>query len=455
VSENFELNRAIDLWSITRELDDTAVLLDNPGAPARLGSWAYLGLFPIDEVVVPRGGIASDALERLAAMLEPAAAVPGSPPLTSGVLGYLAYELLHEIEPVPRSAAPAPVGPLMHFTRFAAVLAVDASAGRTVITARDEKSLATARELAESAPDRIEIPQPPRSAAAFGLDELIAAGLTPHTGATEYRALVDAARESIAAGRVFEVCLTQEFTATADIEGHKLYEELRRRNPAPMSAYLRGDGVEVLCSSPERLVSVSSYGTIETRPIKGTRPRSADPKEDARLREELANSAKDRAENTMIVDLARNDLGRVCETGSVEVPELCVLESYASVHHLVSTVRGTLRDGVGPTDVIRACFPAGSMTGAPKVEAMKMIAEVEHSQRGIFSGAIGWIGDDGAMDLNVVIRTIIKRGDQLSFHTGGAVTSESTPDAEYAETMDKARVLAESIAAVQRRTVKA
>jgi anthranilate/para-aminobenzoate synthase component I len=149
----------------------------------------------------------------------------------------------------------------------------------------------------------------------------------------------------------------------------------------------------------------------------------------------------------MIVDLARNDLGRVCITGSVAVPELCVVESYASVHHLVSTVRGQLAPGTTPADVIRACFPGGSMTGAPKVEAMKMIAEHERSQRGIFSGAIGWIGDDGAMDLNIVIRTIIKQGERVSLHTGGAVTSDSDPDAEYAETMDKARVLAESVAA--------
>lgn len=221
-----------------------------------------------------------------------------------------------------------------------------------------------------------------------------------------------------------------------------------------MGAYLRADDLEILCTSPERLVSVSAGGAVETRPIKGTRPRSSDPAEDRHLREALAASPKDRAENTMIVDLARNDLGRVCETGSVAVPELCVVESYASVHHLVSTVRGQLREGLGPIDVIRACFPGGSMTGAPKVEAMKMISEVESSQRGIFSGAIGWIGDDGAMDLNIVIRTIVKSGDQLSLHTGGAVTSDSVADAEYAETMDKARVLAESVAAAGARTVK-
>jgi anthranilate/para-aminobenzoate synthase component I len=154
----------------------------------------------------------------------------------------------------------------------------------------------------------------------------------------------------------------------------------------------------------------------------------------------------------MIVDLARNDLGRICLTGSVEVPEFCVVESYASVHHLVSTVRGQLAPGVGPVDVVRACFPGGSMTGAAMVEAMMAIAQAEQSQRGVFGGAIGWIGDDGAMDLNIVIRTLVKHGGRISLHTGGAVTSDSDPDAEYAETMDKARAPAEALAAANART---
>ncbi|MBJ7459504.1 MAG: anthranilate synthase component I family protein, partial [Thermoleophilaceae bacterium] len=332
--------------------------------------------------------------------------------------------------------------------------AVDSAAGCTWISGEDATQVAAAKDLVDSAPAREDLAMPPRVTGEFGLRELQACGLDPITDPIMYRELVDRSRDEIAAGRFFEVCLTQEFRASLTADGRELYDILRARNPAPMGAYLRADELEILCTSPERLVSVSANGAVETRPIKGTRPRSSDPAEDRHLREALAASPKDRAENTMIVDLARNDLGRVCETGSVSVPELCVVESYASVHHLVSTVRGQLRTGLGPIDVIRACFPGGSMTGAPKVEAMKMISEVENSQRGIFSGAIGWIGDDGAMDLNIVIRTIVKNGDQLSLHTGGAVTSDSVADAEYAETMDKARVLAESVAAASARTVK-
>jgi anthranilate/para-aminobenzoate synthase component I len=404
---------------------------------------------------VGQGEDPSSAMPRLAELSRPGQRSVDGPPLQSGVIGYLAYELLHAIEPaVPHSQAPAPAGDLAHFVRYAVIVAVDSAARCTWISGEDAAKVTAATELVHSAPDRVDLAMPHRVSGEFGLRELQESGLRPVTGPRAYKTLVDLARDEIAAGRFFEVCLTQEFRADLAADGCELYDTLRARNPAPMGAYVRADALEILCTSPERLVSVSANGAVETRPIKGTRPRSSDAAEDRHLREALAASPKDRAENTMIVDLARNDLGRVCETGSVAVPELCVVESYASVHHLVSTVRGHLRAGLGPIDVIRACFPGGSMTGAPKVEAMKMISEVEHSQRGIFSGAIGWIGDDGAMDLNIVIRTIVKDGDRLSLHTGGAVTSDSDAEAEYAETMDKARVLAESVAAASARTVK-
>ncbi|MBJ7354612.1 MAG: anthranilate synthase component I family protein [Thermoleophilaceae bacterium] len=451
------IDRAVDLWAIARELGDSRVaLLDNPGSPSRLGDTSYLGLFPQEELRVGHDADPALVFAGLAELARPREDNHEGPSLQSGLIGYLAYELLHGIEPaVPRSAAPTPVGDLAHFVRFAVIVAVDSAVGCTWICGDDDRRVAEARELVDSAPVREDLEIPARATGVFGLSELRACGLEPVTDPSGYRRLVDRSREEISAGRFFEVCLTQEFNATVGADGRALYDILRASNPAPMGAYLRADQLEVLCTSPERLVSVSAGGAVETRPIKGTRPRSSDPAEDRHLREALAASPKDRAENTMIVDLARNDLGRVCQTGSVAVPELCVVESYASVHHLVSTVRGQLRPGMGPTDVIRACFPGGSMTGAPKVEAMRMISEVEQSQRGIFSGAIGWIGDDGAMDLNIVIRTLIKHGDQLSMHTGGAVTSDSDSDAEYAETMDKARVLATSVAAASARTVKA
>jgi anthranilate/para-aminobenzoate synthase component I len=359
--------------------------------------------------------------------------------------------LLHGIEPsISESAGPPPAGDLVHFVRYGAVIAVDALRGTTEINAEDRELREAAEQLVAAAPERSDLTAPPLPEGPFGIDQLRACGLKPVTDPDDYRQLVAEAREQIAAGRFFELCLSQEFRAATTASGVELQTLLRAANPAPMSAYLRLGELEVLCSSPERLVAVSASGAVETRPIKGTRPRASDPAADRHLAEALAASPKDRAENTMIVDLARNDLGRVCLTGSVCVPEFCVVESYASVHHLVSTVRGQIAPGIGPVDVVGACFPAGSMTGAPKVEAMKAIAEMEATPRGIFSGAIGWIGDDGALDLNVVIRTLIKQGELVSLHTGGAVTFDSDPDAEFAETMDKARAPATALSAASR-----
>lgn len=450
------IDRAVDLWEIARRLEAPRVaLLDNPGTPSRLGSMSYLGLFPEEELRIPRGADPAEALTALGEFTRgrhaPSEAVA---PFSSGSIGYLSYELLHGIEPsVPTTRARPPAGDLLHFVRFGAVISVDAARGRTEITAGSESLSADAVKLVVGAPDRRMLSTGPRPKGNFGIDQLRAAGFNPLVDPATYRAMVANAHDEIAAGRHFEVCLAQEFLAQGELDGRELYALLRERNPAPMGAYLRADELEILCSSPERLVGVSAAGEIESRPIKGTRPRSADPAEDRHLAEALAASPKDRAENTMIVDLARNDLGRICLTGSVEVPEFCVVESYASVHHLVSTVRGQLAPGVAPVDVIRACFPGGSMTGAPKVEAMKAIAEGEASMRGIFSGAIGWIGDDGALDLNIVIRTLVKRGDAVSLHAGGAITSDSDPAAEYSETLDKARAPVEAFAAARARTL--
>lgn len=446
--------RAVDLWALAENFKDTHVaLLDNPGAPSRLGSMSYLGLYPREELRIAHGEDPIYALERLGKFTQPnSIRTVGGAPFSSGAIGYLSYELLHGIEPtVPplAASAPAPKGDLLHLVRFGAVVAVDALRGTTEICGRDISAIMQLDELVRAAPDRAEIEPPARPTGPFTVDDLVACGLAPTVTPGEYIEFVGQARGDIAAGRHFEVCLSQEYVGATSASGRQIYEQLRRRNPAPMSAYLKLEELEILCSSPERLVGLTAAGEIETRPIKGTRPRAADEAEDRRLAEELASSPKDRAENTMIVDLARSDLGRICLASSVEVPELCVVESYASVHHLVSTVRGQIKSGVAPVDVIRACFPGGSMTGAPKVEAMKAIAEAERSPRGIFSGAIGWIGDDGAMDLNIVIRTLVKQGDQISLHTGGAITADSNPDAEYAETMDKARAPATALAAAR------
>lgn len=209
-------------------------------------------------------------------------------------------------------------------------------------------------------------------------------------------------------------------------------------NPAPFSGYLRLGDLVVASSSPERFLRLDG-DRVETRPIKGTRPRGVSPADDDALAAALAASEKDRAENVMIVDLLRNDLSRVCRDDGVEVPSLCAVERFATVMHLVSTVTGRLRPGLGPVDLLEACLPGGSITGAPKIRAMEIIAELEGTRRGAYCGALGWIGFDGGLDTSVVIRTCTVRDGTVAFSAGGGVVADSDPAAEYEETLDKAR----------------
>jgi para-aminobenzoate synthetase component I len=246
--------------------------------------------------------------------------------------------------------------------------------------------------------------------------------------------------EYIHAGDVFQVNFTQRFLAPrpAGLRPFDLYRRLRAINPAPFGAFLQlGESLTVASASPERFLALDRHGRIEARPIKGTRRRSPVPEEDAAIAAELAASGKDRAENLMITDLLRNDIGRVARGGSVRVPALLAVESYATVHHLVSVIEGQLRDGLGPIDLLRATFPGGSITGAPKVRAMEIIDELEPAARGPYCGAIGWIGFDGAMDTSIVIRALTLTPEKVIAQAGGGIVADSDPAAEYAEMMAK------------------
>jgi len=254
-----------------------------------------------------------------------------------------------------------------------------------------------------------------------------------------YREDVAACTDYLTAGDSYEICLTNRVVADVASDPLQLYRALRRVNPAPFAAYLRFGDLAVLSSSPERFIAVDREGRAEARPIKGTSRRSPDPAEDARLAADLAADEKSRAENVTIVDLLRNDLGRVCEVGSVEVPELMRVETYETVHQLVSSVRGRLRDGVGPAECVRACFPPGSMTGAPKLRTMEIIDELEGEARGVYSGAVGYFGLGGGCDLSVAIRTIVLDGQAATIGAGGAIVVQSDPDEELAEMLLKAR----------------
>ena len=255
-----------------------------------------------------------------------------------------------------------------------------------------------------------------------------------------YLATVGRVLDYIAAGDVFQVNLSQRFTAWGRPEPLDLYLRLKAESPAPFAAFLRWDDLAVVSASPEWFYQTRG-DLIVTRPIKGTRPRGRDLDADARLAAELSASPKDRAELIMIVDLERNDLGRVCQYGSIRVRDPLKVESFAQVHHLVATIEGRLRPEIGPIDVIRAVFPGGSITGAPKIRAMEIIDELEPNRRSLYTGAIGYLSRGGSSAFNIAIRTILVEGERASFQVGGGIVADSDPEAEYEETLAKGRGL--------------
>jgi para-aminobenzoate synthetase component 1 len=267
----------------------------------------------------------------------------------------------------------------------------------------------------------------------------------------EYEAAVARIRAYIAAGDVYQVNLSHRFHAPFQGSGLALYRRLRARNPAPFGAFLAFDGAQIASVSPERFVRFdAATRAVEARPIKGTRPRATRPAKDAALARQLLASEKDRAENVMIVDVLRNDLGKVCRTGSVEVPKLFALESHPTVHHLVSTVTGVLAGGADAFDLLRALFPGGSVTGAPKIRAMEIIAELERAPRGVYCGAIGYVSTSGSADWNIPIRTTVVHDGVATCHVGAGIVWDSDPAAEYQETLAKARALLEALTSPRR-----
>ena len=248
--------------------------------------------------------------------------------------------------------------------------------------------------------------------------------------------------EYISAGDVFQVNLSRAWQGSVDskVTAAELYASLRQSNPAPFSALANFDGFSIISSSPERLVSVKNR-IIETRPIAGTRPRSNDPEQDEKLLQELIAHPKERAEHIMLIDLERNDMGRICIPGSMSVNELMSIETYEHVHHIVSNIRGELQQGVTPGDIINAVFPGGTITGCPKVRCMEIITELEQVGRGAYTGSLGYINHSGNLDFNILIRTMVKKGNQVNFRTGAGIVYDSIPDNEVEETRHKAKGL--------------
>ncbi|MFE9027329.1 aminodeoxychorismate synthase component I [Streptomyces iakyrus] len=358
---------------------------------------------------------------------------------TGGYVGYFGYEMKADCGSASRHRSPTPDAAWLFADR---VIAVDHEEGFTYAVCLAEDTPQAAREAADwlegvlaglscVATERPPLPGPPEPA-----DPGAAEPWLVRDRAT-YLADIEACRQALRSGTSYEVCLTNAARLPAPPDPLEFYRTLRRDNPAPYAAFLRFGELEVAGSSPERFLRIDRYGTAEARPIKGTAPRGDGPEEDARLRESLASDAKTRAENLMIVDLLRNDLGQVCRTGTVRVSKLMATETYATVHQLVSTVQGRLRDGTDAVDCVRACFPGGSMTGAPKLRTLEIIDTLETEARGVYSGALGYFGCGGGADLSIVIRTAVFADGMMHLGAGGAIVLGSDPDAEYEEMLLK------------------
>ena len=456
--------------------------LDSATDPGHLGQHSYLTADPFTAVRSQalltqqlvgggRGGrwvrVEQDALAHARGLLAPHAAEPVAdvPPFQGGAAGYVGYDWGATLERVPRPRYDDRGIPDVLLGLYDWAIAWDHAAGKAwaISTGMPETGAARAERAARrltfvkerlavgrdawGLPERLHRfvaqggpARPARSTApSYPVPDL--PGVRSNFTRPGYLEAVTRVIEYIFAGDIFQANLSQRLEAPLAGTPLELYRRLRRRNPAPFAAFLDYGDMVIASSSPERFLRVDDGRQVETRPIKGTRPRGVGPEHDAALALALAESDKDRAENVMIVDLLRNDLSRVCRPGTVRVPELFAIEHYATVHHLVSTVVGELAPEYDAVDLLRAAFPGGSITGAPKVRAMQIIAELEPTARGVYCGAIGYVSVTGALDTNIVIRTYLVRGRDVYFQVGGGIVADSDPEQEYRETLDKARGL--------------
>lgn len=354
-------------------------------------------------------------------------------PFAGGVLGYWSYDLARSMEGVPELAVDAEQLPLMMVGIYDWALLVDHQQQRCRLVSH--LRFPETRQLLDDIARVLKSPLMEMTTP-FQVQSEVQSNFNSERYAQAY-AQVQAYLQS---GDCYQINLAQRFSATATGDAYAAYLHLREISPAPYAAFLDFPGVQILSASPERFLSVQD-GAVETKPIKGTRPRGIDAESDSRYARELASHPKDRAENLMIVDLLRNDLGKSCEPGSVVVPKLFEVESYTNVHHLVSTVRGVLKKGCSALDVLRDCFPGGSITGAPKHRAMNIIEQLEPHRRGVYCGVIGYIGFDGNMDSNIAIRTLVYSHGEIRCWAGGGIVADSLCDAEYQETLDKASAM--------------
>ncbi|RLC64979.1 MAG: aminodeoxychorismate synthase component I [Chloroflexi bacterium] len=473
IEEAYTPLTATELFELIKD-NPYSFFLDSGMDFQRLGRYSFLGSEPFQvmsshgsEITLIRGhehevqhGNPFDAIGKLLDIYRlDSCAAPV--PFLGGAVGYFSYNLCHFIERLPSTAIDDLKLPETYFAFYDAIFAFDHLDGRAYLVAtgfpemEERQRLKRARMRLEemknwlhTAASGQEVSPPRRER--LGEEEFQPAQenrrvlLKSNFTREDYIKAVDRVREYIAAGDVFQVNLSQRFEADLEIPPYELYKRLRMVNPAPFASYLNFPGIAIVSASPERFLKVQG-DLVETRPIKGTRPRDRNPVKDHRLAQELIHSAKDRAENIMIVDLERNDLGRVCHYDTVKVTELAILETFPTLFHLTSTIEGRLCQGKTTIDLLKATFPGGSITGAPKVRAMEIIDELEPTKRSVYTGSLGYLSFNGDLDINIVIRTFLIKEGRAYFQVGGGVIYDSDSQAEYMETLDKAKALIQAL----------
>lgn len=431
-----------------------AMFLDSSRQHATLGRYSYIAFDPFLTLVSKNGKVTMGDLESdadpfaiLTDILKqyPLSLNQAGPPFQGGVLGYFGYDLAHHLEVLPKAQTDDMAFHDLALGCYDLVLGFDLLEKKAWIFSsgypeKEPKArLLRAQSRMSDGLSWLQLQKAKKfipSSAVITRDQI----QSPFTKET-YCDAVSQFIEYILAGDIFEGTMSQRLSAPMpDMSPFELYERLRRFNPAPFSAYLNFPDQVIASASPERFLKLHQ-GVVETRPIKGTVRRSLDSIEDAQLAVGLENSEKDKAENVMIVDLMRNDLSRVCEDGSVQVPKLCGLESFETVHHLVSVVTGKLAPRQDAINLLKATFPGGSITGAPKIRAMEIIAELEPTARGPYCGSVGYVGFNGDMDTSIVIRTFAIKNQQVTFQVGSAIVADSDPEGEYEESLVKAAAM--------------
>lgn len=444
---------SFDIFSLFKDEKDI-IFLDSSKDSEKLGKHSFIGLNPYKKIIYNQGlttingqTVSGDPFIILKELIE-ANPIQNTYdlPFVAGCMGYLSYDLVRDIEKIPEIAKPIMEMPTMVFVFYHHLLIFDHHCHKTYLSVfyPDQKEDHEATFNFEDKTTQIMHTIKSGTPVLYGNTVEEAVTFTSCFDASTYMKAVEKMKEYILNGDIYIANMTHTYTATTQRDAYDIYKSLRQVNQAPFSAFMNLDDTEILCSSPERFMQIRN-NWVETRPIKGTRPRGKTEEEDEANRLALEKSEKDKSELLMVVDLERNDLSKVCRPYTVKVTELFGIESYATVHHLVATIVGKLKQEMTAVDCIKACFPGGSITGTPKIRAMEIIEELEPTRRHLYTGCIGYFGFDGSADFNIVIRTIIKQKERIAIGVGGGITWESDPEAEYEETLDKAMALFKAV----------